>query len=186
MALSTRALRKQEQIFDAAEQLFLRLGLRGATMAGLAKEAGVAKPTLYGYFPDKEAVFLGVLARFNTRLEQAVTQCLHQDTPTSNKVSDALVEKSRMVHRLLQGSPHADELLAGKKKLYQDRSDQPDQWVVDLLVPVMRSEHGDRAAPLATLLVSCAHGLVDRAQSEDELEEGIRTVVTSVLAQDLS
>ncbi|MBT8155779.1 TetR/AcrR family transcriptional regulator [Epibacterium ulvae] len=186
MALSTRSLRKQGQIFDAAEHLFLRKGLRGVTMEGLAKEAGVTKATLYAHFPDKEAVFAGVVVRFHTRIEEAVVHCLAQDKSVSEKLSDALVEKSNMVHRLLKGSPHADELLSGKKQLYQDQPKEADQWIVDLLVPILAEHHDTRAADLAPLLASCAQGILGRAQNESELAWGIRKVVDAVLTQDLA
>lgn len=184
MTLSTRGLKKQALILDAAENLFLRLGLRGATMETLAKDAGVAKATLYGYFPDKEAVFAGVLTRFHARLEQVVMQNLDQDAATVDRVTGALVEKARMVFRLLQGSPHADELLAGKKTLYQDQPNLVDQWVIDLLVPVLAQDHSTRAPVLASLLLACTHGIAGRAQNESELAEGIRAVVRAVLTQD--
>ena len=181
MTLSTRALRKQETILDAAEALFLRFGLQATTMGGLSKEAGVAKATLYGYFPDKEAVFAAVIGRFRNRLETVVRANLDQNTSVSNRVAAALVGKSLTIFRILQGSPHADEILAGKKSLYQSRPSAEDQWVIDLLIPVLEPDYGGQAAELAWLLLACAAGISQRAQSETELEAGIKTIVSAVL-----
>ena len=52
---------KRERILEAARNLFLRNGLRGTTMEAIAREARIAKPTLYTHFPDKDAVFLAIL-----------------------------------------------------------------------------------------------------------------------------
>ena len=38
----------------------LRDGLRGTTMEAIARQAGIAKATLYAQYPDKEAVFVGI------------------------------------------------------------------------------------------------------------------------------
>ncbi|MQQ10179.1 TetR family transcriptional regulator [Epibacterium sp. SM1979] len=181
MTVSTRGLRKQETILDAAEALFLRLGLQAATMGGLSKEAGVAKATLYGYFPDKDTVFAAVVDRFQKRLDAELRENLDGDAPVPDRIAAALVGKSLTVFRVLQGSPHADELLAGKKSLYQDRRNSEEQWVIDLLIPVLEPDYGRQAAELAWLLLACAGGISQRAQSEAELEAGIITIVSAVL-----
>ncbi|MGE3845842.1 MAG: TetR/AcrR family transcriptional regulator, partial [Gammaproteobacteria bacterium] len=48
---------RRERLVVAAETLFSRHGLRAVTMAAIAAEAGLAKATVYAYFPDKEALF---------------------------------------------------------------------------------------------------------------------------------
>ena len=57
-----RANEKRRRIIEAAWRLALKQGLRAATMEALAREAGVAKGTLYAHFPDKDAVFDGAAA----------------------------------------------------------------------------------------------------------------------------
>ena len=52
---------KREAILAAARTLFLKHGLRGTSMEAIAREAGIAKPTLYAYFPDKAAIFSALL-----------------------------------------------------------------------------------------------------------------------------
>ena len=47
---------RREAILQAASRLITRDGLAGLSMRLLAKEVGVPAPTLYGYFPSKEAV----------------------------------------------------------------------------------------------------------------------------------
>ena len=47
---------RRSAILKAAGRLVTRNGLDGLSMRMLAKEAGIPAPTLYGYFPSKEAV----------------------------------------------------------------------------------------------------------------------------------
>jgi AcrR family transcriptional regulator len=69
MAIRQRAVHagdKEERhhaILDAAERLLLRSTRRGPSMADVADEAGLAKGTIYLYFPSKEELFLALLER---------------------------------------------------------------------------------------------------------------------------
>jgi AcrR family transcriptional regulator len=61
-----QALAKQERhhaILDAAERLLLRSAERMANVAEVADEAGLAKGTVYLYFPSKEELLLAVHER---------------------------------------------------------------------------------------------------------------------------
>ena len=62
---TSRAARedRRDAILDAAAGLFARIGFRDISMALLAERSGVAKGTLYLYFPTKEAVFLDLYGR---------------------------------------------------------------------------------------------------------------------------
>src|SRR5579884_107487 len=53
----------REQIYAAALDTFERQGVRGTLMEDVAKEAGVSRPTIYYYFPDKDALVLEVILR---------------------------------------------------------------------------------------------------------------------------
>jgi AcrR family transcriptional regulator len=48
---------KQGRILAAARSLFLRYGVRRTSMDDVAREAGIAKGTVYLYFSSKDAVF---------------------------------------------------------------------------------------------------------------------------------
>jgi AcrR family transcriptional regulator len=49
--------RHEQEVLAAAERVFARAGVAGATMAGIAREAEFAVGTLYKFFPSKEALF---------------------------------------------------------------------------------------------------------------------------------
>ncbi len=54
---------RRDAILDAAERLFARQRFSEVHMAQLAQEIGLAKGTLYLYFPSKESLFLAVVHR---------------------------------------------------------------------------------------------------------------------------
>ncbi|WKN43357.1 TetR/AcrR family transcriptional regulator [Tunicatimonas pelagia] len=49
-------MESKEQIANAAEQLFLKYGVRSVTMDDIAKQLGISKKTIYQYFADKDEV----------------------------------------------------------------------------------------------------------------------------------
>ena len=106
-----RANEKRRRIIEAAWRLALRNGLRAATMEALAREAGVAKGTLYAHFPDKDAVFDGVVADLLVELAAAFDRGMRSDGDVAERIGAALAGKYGVVARAIEGSPHAGEIL---------------------------------------------------------------------------
>jgi TetR/AcrR family transcriptional regulator, mexJK operon transcriptional repressor len=74
---------KVEAIIEASWRLFLAHGVAPVAMETIAAEAGVAKATVYVYFPDKRALFQEGVRREMARIEAA------QDAPVSTSaISD--------------------------------------------------------------------------------------------------
>lgn len=63
--------RKEDAIVDAARRMFLGKGFARTTMAGIARQAGVADGTVYLYFKNKEDLARAVVADFYRRLTQS-------------------------------------------------------------------------------------------------------------------
>jgi len=54
---------RPRQILDAALEVFAEQGLAGARLDDIARRAGIAKGTIYLYFPNKEELFREVVRR---------------------------------------------------------------------------------------------------------------------------
>ena len=54
---------RHQEVLEAARRIFARLGYAATNVEEIAKEAGMAKGTVYLYFKSKEEVFAAVLAR---------------------------------------------------------------------------------------------------------------------------
>jgi AcrR family transcriptional regulator len=57
----------RERILEAAALCFARFGIAKTTLGDVAREAGVARVTVYRQFVDKEALFAGTTARIIRR-----------------------------------------------------------------------------------------------------------------------
>lgn len=79
-------------------------------MEQIAHSAGIAKPTLYGQFGDKEAVLQGIATLLAGEIGSAFDEALHRDGNAAERLGRALAAKYRLLARRLGGSRHADEL----------------------------------------------------------------------------
>lgn len=104
---------RYKRVIRAAEELFKKVGFRAVTMELVAREANVAKATLYSYFKNKDELYVAVCARMARILRGSVEQALMQpDIPLDERLADAAVAKHRPVFTLVRASPHAAELFS--------------------------------------------------------------------------
>ncbi|GGC62468.1 TetR family transcriptional regulator [Hoyosella rhizosphaerae] len=67
-----RAIREQ-QMLDAAIEVFAAHGYHGASMNAIAAEASISKPMLYLYYGSKDELFAACIRRESTRFLDALT-----------------------------------------------------------------------------------------------------------------
>ena len=59
--------RRREEILAAAQRTFARYGYEGATVARLEEETGLSRGAIFNYFPNKEALFVELVAQSSAR-----------------------------------------------------------------------------------------------------------------------
>ena len=75
---------KRALLLDSAEGTFCRLGYARTSIAALAADAGVTRPTVYAYYPSKEDVFRALAERV-----RAEFLALQERADTSSPVATA-------------------------------------------------------------------------------------------------
>ena len=104
---------RYKRAIRTAEELFKKVGFRGVTMELIAREANVAKATLYSYFKNKDELFLAVCARMARILREAVEQALMRPGASLDaRLADAVIAKHRPIFALVRVSAHAAELFS--------------------------------------------------------------------------
>lgn len=78
--------KKKKVIVDAAEKIIAENGFRALTMDQVAKEADVAKGTVYLYFKNKNSLCAAVNAKLNKELNQIVKEKMDLCKTGSEKV----------------------------------------------------------------------------------------------------
>ena len=104
---------RYKRVIRTAEELFKKVGFRAVTMELVAREANVAKATLYSYFKNKDELYVAVCARMARILRGSVEQALMKpDASLDERLAEAVVAKHRPVFTLVRASPHAAELFS--------------------------------------------------------------------------
>jgi AcrR family transcriptional regulator len=156
-----------------AEELFKKVGFRAVTMELVAREANVAKATLYSYFKNKDELFLAVCARMAQLLRGAVEQALAKpDAPLDARLADAVIAKQRPIFSLVRGSAHAAELFTYTHSMAGEIFTNLDAAILEMLRGAMAGdpELSPNAAQLARALYFGSAELARRSGSAAEME----------------
>lgn len=82
---------RRETLVDAAILVFARTAYRAAGTAEIAREAGVAEPTIYRHFDSKRDLYLAALGRCGTIVIDAFSR-IDANTPNAGEALHAMGE----------------------------------------------------------------------------------------------
>jgi len=102
---------KQELLLEAAGRCFLLHGYRRTSVDDVAREAGVAKGTVYLYFRSKEEIFRAVSAAIIGKYLEDAKRAAASPGTVEERLAAALEAKVLTVHLLKSGSAHGQELV---------------------------------------------------------------------------
>lgn len=109
----------RERLLQAAAAAFATDGLDAANINDISLAAGLAKGTVYNYFPSKEALFLAVIEEA-CRLAAAGSDVRDPEAPTRDRLRAAIASDVAWAR---EHEPFARvlvrELFAGKPALYE-------------------------------------------------------------------
>ncbi|MGV9561848.1 TetR/AcrR family transcriptional regulator [Streptomyces sp. NPDC003480] len=163
-----RAVREQ-QMMDAAVQIFARRGYTAASMDEIAELAGVSKPLVYLYLNSKEDLFTACIRREAAALTAAVRSGVRPELPADRQLWEGL--RAFFTHTArnpdgwtvlhlqarTHGEPFAAEVDAMREGIVA--------FVTQLIVVAARDAHRDPDLPerevagLAEALVGAAESL---------------------------
>jgi AcrR family transcriptional regulator len=179
-----KASEKRRRILDAARFLVLRQGLRATSMEAIAREARIAKPTLYAQFADKDAVFGGIIDEMIGDLLAAYDSGMAGEGDIAERVGAALAGKYGVIARILAGSAHAAELYDEHNRV-AGRFRAVDERVRDEITVELRAAGVTDADGLARLVLASAYGIARKFGSEAEIGAGIRLMCRRVIGPEL-
>ncbi|MEP3347863.1 MAG: TetR/AcrR family transcriptional regulator [Litoreibacter sp.] len=172
---------RQNQILSAAKTLFFERGLRATTMAAISEAAGIAKPTLYSRYKDKNAIFHAMIASILNDLWELMDAEFSKSGSIESRLTAALVAKYCAVFDMLQ-SPHVAQMMEDKV-LYAGHAFEKLNTDVTKRIESMISEGGyTNPSELTHLILSCAFGIHRNAHTREDVARDITAVVYALLA----
>ncbi len=121
------------RIPHAARTLFARHGFQRTSMADIAREAGLARATLYLRFPDKRSVFEALVEALVGEALRAADAAWRDGAGLAENLEATVLAKDLALHRLLHATPHGAELLALDASLTRAHAEQLDAGFARLL-----------------------------------------------------
>jgi TetR/AcrR family transcriptional regulator of autoinduction and epiphytic fitness len=167
---------KQDDIVAVARRLLLEEGYEAASMARVAREAGVAANTLYWYFADKDALLIAVL---NGLVLQAVAAHAGLQALPMKEQLLWLIAQFEQAHRLVLTVHARIEVSAALR----DWHDQFHRLLEGLVVAQLtaRGMSADQARITATAGTFVVEGLLSHPHTAEQREEVIDWLVGRVL-----
>lgn len=147
---------RTDKILTAAFALFLRYGVSRTTMNDIAREAGIARQTLYNTYSNKDEV-LRATVQFVVEQDQIAILAAWQDAPTLAAKIDLYFQLGPIKwYEVIQTSPDAADLLDGIHSVAQ----------------VEMARMADRFVEmLANMLLDAAPSLLNTTPDADQLAE---------------
>jgi AcrR family transcriptional regulator len=176
---------RYKRVIRTAEELFKKVGFRAVTMELVAREANVAKATLYSYFKNKDELYVAVCARMARILRGSVEQALMKpDTSLDERLADAVVAKHRPVFTLVRASPHAAELFSYTHSMAGEIFANLDVELLEMLRAAMAEdpELSKNAEQLARALYFGSAPLANRSESTAQMEAEVGAFARAYLA----
>jgi AcrR family transcriptional regulator len=176
---------RYKRVIRTAEELFKKVGFRAVTMELVAREANVAKATLYSYFKNKDELYVAVCARMARILRGSVEQALTKpDTPLDERLADAMVAKHRPVFTLVRASPHAAELFSYTHSMAGEIFANLDLEMLGMFRAAMTEDPGLRrnAEQLARALYFGSAPLANRSETTAQMESEVGGFARAYLA----
>lgn len=164
---------RRQRILEAARHLVLRLGFRGTTMEAIAREAAIAKPTLYAQFPDKDAIYAAIVDGLADDLQKALDQGLNVEGAVADRVGAALAGQFGALAAALEGSPHAAELMSEHKRAGAKFREKDAHAQARIRAELQEAGIVD-AEDLAGILMAAAYGIALKTTERTSMEARVR------------
>jgi AcrR family transcriptional regulator len=120
---------RRARILEAAAAAFVTHGYEGASMAGIAGDAGITKPVIYHHFPSKQALYVAVLERYRSELTAFMGGRAVASPSSETRMRNGLAAFLEFVEThphawaiLFRDPPPSDEVIVDAHRRIQERT----------------------------------------------------------------
>jgi AcrR family transcriptional regulator len=170
---------------DAALTVFARYGYQRASMADIAREAGVSRPSLYLWFENKPALFNALADHLKVQALTGAEAAWSADRDFEANLEATILAKDLTFYTLLHASPHGAELMSVDAALTASMVAELDAGFAATLTQRASEAAAagqidlaafDDAAGFGRTLGLLASGLKHEVRSEASWREGVRAL----------
>lgn len=104
---------KEIQILESAVDVFLRYGVKRATMNDISEAAGVARQTVYNNFKNKDEIMRAVIRLFCIRSIEEIDTRLPECETLEDKLRMVFEVTTLRPYEKMHGAPNAEDIIEG-------------------------------------------------------------------------
>jgi AcrR family transcriptional regulator len=175
---------KRNRILDAAQNLFLRYGVKRTALDDVVREAGIAKGTLYLYFDSKDALFAAVAEQLCAEVLRNAEEAIASPSSSTSRIVGCLDAYIGSMHRLTAQSPHIAELTESKEALAAAIYGAFNRKMRDLLRKMLR-DSGIERGDAVDMFFAAAIGTLKTGDSAAKPYRARLTALTEILVAGL-
>lgn len=180
-----RALARRQQVLDAAAECFRRRGFHGASMAEIAKTAGMSAGHIYNLFENKDDVITAIVERDRDEIVRRIQETLEGEDVTSAMlgcIEESFQEPNREAEAVLNievlaeasRNPKLAEVVVGSETMIRTKAMA---LIRMALGPVAASLPADDIEARATVVGALFNGLMVLTVSQPNLNQAAVTRV---------
>ncbi|WP_246727844.1 TetR/AcrR family transcriptional regulator [Chelativorans sp. Marseille-P2723] len=139
---------RRGRILEGARQVFLAYGFSRATMDDIARAARISRPALYLFFRNKADIFRAVGQDMLDRSRASACIALRKEGPFGVRLMDALDVALFQLFRLVEESPHGQEIIEVENRIASDIIADWRQSLIAAFTRMIEEEAQRREKPL--------------------------------------
>ncbi|PRO65962.1 TetR/AcrR family transcriptional regulator [Alkalicoccus urumqiensis] len=128
----------EQQLFQAAESLLLEAGYAGFHFKALAEKLGVARSTIYNYYPKKEVLITAFMVHQLNQVVEKMDAAAGEEEPVRALIQ--LWGRYANMHQMLQVMPYIDQEASEKVKKNMQKMFQLLQEMREKIMDVLARE----------------------------------------------
>jgi AcrR family transcriptional regulator len=171
---------KRSRILDAAQNLFLRYGVKRTSLDDVVRAAGIAKGTLYLYFDSKDELFAAIAEHLCAELLRKAEEAIASSSAMTPRIVGCLDAWIGSMHRVTAQSPHIAELTESKEALAAPIFTAFNRKMKDLLRKVLK-DGGIKRPDAVDMFFAAAIGTLEAGDSTAKAYRARVTALTDVL-----
>ena len=175
---------RDRNIAEAAQCLFARYGVGKTTMNDIAREAGIARQTLYNAFPNKNEVLRASVRISIAQTSNVIKAAWENEVSFDGKLDQFFINGPLCWYDMVASTPDVSELVDGIHSVAADEMKQAgDDWVVVIadLIKTHSSYQGDALA-LAEFIYSTAMNAKLGVEDRNRLVMRLDVLKQSIMA----
>ena len=126
----------RQSILDVSQRLFAEKGYLGASLSDIVSDVGIAKPSLFHHFPNKERLYAAVLEKIAGTLEPIVSTCRDHTDPV-----EGLILTARSLDQWCENNPEATCIVMRDMLDIGNRAAPPKSWPLAFFVESLADAH---------------------------------------------